>query len=102
LRGDTAARLGGDEFAVLLENTTGDHAGRIVADRITKALREPILLASRETFAFASIGIASSDHSALTADDLMRHADLAMYRAKRGDTRAALADEPRMHGQRQG
>ncbi|HEY0871495.1 MAG TPA: GGDEF domain-containing protein, partial [Acidothermaceae bacterium] len=71
LRGDdTAARLGGDEFAILLERTEGDAAGRRVAARLTEALLEPVWLAGREVFAFASIGIATSDTSTGTADDL--------------------------------
>jgi diguanylate cyclase (GGDEF)-like protein len=94
---DSAARLGGDEFAVLIERSGGDHAGQVIAGRITKALLEPIPLADREVFAFASIGIASSDHSALTADDLMRNADVAMYSAKRSGTRRAVLYEPSMH-----
>jgi diguanylate cyclase (GGDEF)-like protein len=98
LRGeDTAARLGGDEFAVLLEGTTGDHAGRIVAGRITESLLDPVPLADREVFAFASIGIASSDSSAHTADVLLRNADVAMYSAKRSGSRNALVYEPSMH-----
>jgi diguanylate cyclase (GGDEF)-like protein len=98
LRGDdTAARLGGDEFAVLLERTADTDAGRIVADRIAEAMLEPIHLAGREVFAFASIGIALSDVSARTADDLLRNADIAMYRAKRSGSRAALVYEASMH-----
>ncbi len=94
---DTAARLGGDEFAVLLERTVGYDAGQIVANRITKALLEPIRLVGREVFAFASIGIASSDDSVRTADELLRNADVAMYRAKRSGARTALAYDPSMH-----
>jgi diguanylate cyclase (GGDEF)-like protein len=98
LRGeDMAARLGGDEFAVLLERTTGYGAGQLVAGRITNALMAPIALADREVFAYASIGIASSERSARTADDLMRNADVAMYSAKRSGTRKALSYEPSMH-----
>ncbi len=98
LRGDdTAARLGGDEFAILLERTDGDAAGRRVAARLTEALLEPVWLAGREVFAFASIGIASSDTSTGTADDLLRNADLAMYRAKRSGGRAALVYDSTMH-----
>jgi len=94
---DTAARLGGDEFAVLLERTVGCDAGQVVAGRITRALLEPIRLVGREVFAFASIGIASSDGSVRTADELLRNADVAMYRAKRSGTRTALVYDPSMH-----
>jgi diguanylate cyclase (GGDEF)-like protein len=94
---DTAARLGGDEFAILLERTAGDEAGQRVADRLGKALREPVGLVGHEVFAFASIGIASSNTSTGTADDLLRNADVAMYRAKRSGGRAAVVYEPSMH-----
>jgi diguanylate cyclase (GGDEF)-like protein len=98
LRGDdTAARLGGDEFAILLERTAGDEAGRRVAARLAEALLEPVWIGGREVFAFASIGIASSDTSTGTADDLLRNADVAMYRAKRSGGRAALVYESSMH-----
>ena len=94
---DYAGRLGGDEFAVLLERTSGYDAGILMASRITKALLEPIALAGREVLASASIGIASSDPSARTADALLRNADVAMYGAKRSGTRGALLYEPSMH-----
>jgi diguanylate cyclase (GGDEF)-like protein len=100
LRGDdTAARLGGDEFAILLERTAGDDAGRRVARRLADALLEPVWLAGREVFAFASIGIASSDLTTRTADDLLRNADVAMYRAKRNGGRAALVYDSSMHSE---
>jgi len=94
---DTAARLGGDEFAILLERTAGDEAGQRVAERLANALLEPVWLAGREVFAFASIGIASSNSSTGTADDFLRNADVAMYRAKRSGGRAAVVYEPSMH-----
>jgi diguanylate cyclase (GGDEF)-like protein len=94
---DTAARIGGDEFAVLLERTTGFAAGQVVAERLTEALLEPVHLAGREVFAFASIGIACSDEVTRSAEDLLRNADIAMYRAKRNGGRAALRYEPSMH-----
>ena len=76
---DTAARLGGDEFAVLLEDLVGTREAVRVADRITAALEAPIDVAGREVFVGASIGIATGAYG---ADDLLRHADVAMYRAK--------------------
>jgi diguanylate cyclase (GGDEF)-like protein len=79
---DTVARLGGDEFAVLVENLAGEAEVRIVADRVKEAFREPIVIDGRELAVAASIGIALSEHGTETADDLLRNADLAMYRAK--------------------
>jgi diguanylate cyclase (GGDEF)-like protein len=94
---DTAARLGGDEFAILLEHTVGDSAGRAVANRLSRALREPLRLADRELFVSASVGIAWSGDGAGTADELLRNADIAMYRAKRTGGGDALVYEPTMH-----
>ena len=81
--GDTAARLGGDEFAVLLEECHDDGVEVMqVAERIAQAFARPFALEEREAFASASIGVALSrgDES---GDELLRHADLAMYLAKR-------------------
>ncbi len=96
---DTAARLGGDEFAILLEQTVEDSAGWAVANRLTRALRAPLRLANREVFVSASVGIASSGSCASTADELLRNADIAMYRAKRTGGGEALVYEPTMHAE---
>jgi len=80
--GDTAARLGGDEFAVLLEEGGGIPEAREVADRVAEAIRAPFLLAGREIVLGASLGIAAGEGSGETAGDLLRNADVAMYRAK--------------------
>jgi len=88
---DTAARLGGDEFAVLLEDLTSSSEAVRVAQRIIDALREPIVVAGREVFASASVGVATGDRD---ADDLLRQADVAMYRAKaEGKGRFALYED---------
>ncbi len=85
---DTAARLGGDEFAVLLEDLTSSTEAVRVAQRIIEALRAPVEVAGREVFASTSIGIATGDRH---AGDLLRQADVAMYRAKaEGKGRYAL------------
>jgi len=91
---DTAARFGGDEFAVLLEGLNSESDAALVASRIMGALNEPLVLHGRRVSLSASIGIALR-HSA--DDDLMRNADLAMYRAKsRGKNRYAVFT-PAMH-----
>jgi diguanylate cyclase (GGDEF)-like protein len=79
---DTVARLGGDEFAVLVQD--GEDAWR-VAQRILQALDEPIEVNGKQVPMSASIGVASVDTSdpALTAVELLKRADLAMYAAKR-------------------
>ncbi|HYH47917.1 MAG TPA: bifunctional diguanylate cyclase/phosphodiesterase, partial [Acidimicrobiia bacterium] len=78
------ARLGGDEFAVLVENVGGDAELSKIAERIKDTFREPIVIENRELAVAASIGIAVSDTTDERADDLLRNADLAMYRAKAG------------------
>ena len=88
---DTAARLGGDEFAVLLEDLISTHEAVRVAERIIEALAAPIEVAGREVYIGASIGVASGRHG---AEDLLRHADVAMYRAKaQGKGRYAMFEE---------
>ncbi|MCW3004139.1 MAG: hypothetical protein JWQ20_3437 [Conexibacter sp.] len=80
LRGaDTAARLGGDEFAVLLEDLSGPEEAVLVAERITDALHAPVVVQGREVFVSASVGIAVGR---VSAQELLRQADVAMYRAK--------------------
>jgi diguanylate cyclase (GGDEF)-like protein len=77
--GDTAARFGGDEFAILLEDVEDQAAAEQVALRILGALKAPLQIAGRDVFISASIGIAMD---AASAGDMIRDADLAMYRAK--------------------
>jgi len=93
---DTSARLGGDEFAVLLEETGRDGA-REAAERLLDALRSPFDVQGRQVVMRGSIGISTSHAEGTTPDDLLRHADLAMYTAKaRGKGRIEFF-EPRMH-----
>jgi len=79
--GDTVARLGGDEFVVLLEGAQGAREAAGVAERIQRALAAPLVVEGRELRASASIGIAAATADA-TPEDVVRDADLAMYRAK--------------------
>lgn len=79
---DTIARLGGDEFAILLEELTNPAQAIEVAERILAALSRPFLLEGHEVFTSASIGIAFPSEESKTAEDLLRDADTAMYRAK--------------------
>jgi len=80
--GDTAARLGGDEFTLLLENVIDTRDAIRVAERVQAQLLVPITLDGQEVFATASIGIALSTAQHVGPDELLREADLAMYRAK--------------------
>jgi diguanylate cyclase (GGDEF)-like protein/PAS domain S-box-containing protein len=93
---DTVARLGGDEFAVLLEHEdVAPHAG-MVAERLLAALREPIELEGRRLSVTASIGIALADGGQEPLD-LLRNADIAMYRAKRAGQGRLAVFEDAMH-----
>jgi diguanylate cyclase (GGDEF)-like protein/PAS domain S-box-containing protein len=78
---DTLARLGGDEFALLLDGAHETHAVA-VAKRLLLALEEPIWIAGRELVIGASIGIALHAGGVGEGEELVRHADVAMYAAK--------------------
>jgi diguanylate cyclase (GGDEF)-like protein/PAS domain S-box-containing protein len=96
--GDTAARLGGDEFAVLLEDIDGQEQTAAAAARILAALRAPVALPGLDLSISASIGVAVAPATGtVTADMLLRDADVAMYSAKaRGKGRTELF-VPTMH-----
>jgi diguanylate cyclase (GGDEF)-like protein/PAS domain S-box-containing protein len=85
---DTAARLGGDEFTILVEDIAGVGEGVQIAKRIAEILQPPFALEDQEVFATVSTGIALNSPAQEHSADLLRHADLAMYRAKhRGKAR---------------
>jgi diguanylate cyclase (GGDEF)-like protein len=87
---DTAARFGGDEFAVLLEDDGRGVHPEAVAERIIAAMRRPFDVEGKEVFIGATVGIAHAHDASLGPDELLRNADLAMYRAKKaGGNRAA-------------
>ena len=91
---DVVARLGGDEFAVLLDSVADVSAADEVAARVLKKLGRSMWVAGRELFPSASIGIALWQPRYRHADELLRDADAAMYRAKaRGRDRSELFDE---------
>ena len=80
--GDTVARLGGDEFTVLVEDITDEAESLQVAERVQKELSIPFTLSGREVFTTVSMGIAPSATGYERAEDILRDADTAMYRAK--------------------
>jgi diguanylate cyclase (GGDEF)-like protein/PAS domain S-box-containing protein len=90
---DTVARFGGDEFAILLEEIAGERDAIEMAQRIASVFTRPFVLDGNEHFVTTSIGIAIAEGGEL-AEDLIRDADAAMYRAKeRGRARYELFDE---------
>jgi diguanylate cyclase (GGDEF)-like protein len=82
-RSDTVARLGGDEFAVLPLGGVDAEGGAQAARKILQALEKPFVIESRTIDVGASIGMAIFPEHGEDAETLMRHADLAMYVAKR-------------------
>lgn len=83
--GDTVARLGGDEFAVLLDSVVTPEDATVVAERVHAALDGPFDVGGHELFVRASIGI-SLRSEGVSAHDLVRNADIAMYDVKRRGT----------------
>jgi diguanylate cyclase (GGDEF)-like protein/PAS domain S-box-containing protein len=100
-KGDTASRLGGDEFAALIVgDTTRDRAARErhildLADRLRITLSQPYPIDGNEVRVAASIGVAFAEPG-LGAGELLRNADLAMYRAKAGGKGRVELYKPQM------
>ena len=91
---DTVARFGGDEFIVLCEDVVGESVALGLADRLSSALANPVVLAEGEIFVSASMGVAVSREVGDSASSLLRDADTAMYRAKElGRARTEVFDQ---------
>jgi len=88
---DSISRLGGDEFAVLLPQTDYD-GSKLCAERILNAMDAPFNINNISTESKASIGIALFPEHGDTADELMQHADIAMYQAKKSQSGFAVYD----------
>ncbi|WP_189091078.1 putative bifunctional diguanylate cyclase/phosphodiesterase [Deinococcus ruber] len=80
--GDTVARLGGDEFVVLACHVQTEQDATQYATRLIDQFADPFMLADHELRITASIGMTACDHRYATANDAVRDADIAMYRAK--------------------
>ncbi len=91
----SVARISGDEFVVLAPGTRNQGEAIALAEKVLELFREPLPLRQGDLFVSASIGVASVvDGHDLTADELLRHADTAMYRAKdAGRSCVAVFDE---------
>ncbi len=95
---DLAARLGGDEFVILLEKISDLSEAVIVAERILETLKFPVNIANRKLFPGVSIGIAlSGQNRHYQASDLLRNADVAMYRAKHSGRGRYVVFDSSMH-----
>jgi PAS domain S-box-containing protein len=94
---DTLARLGGDEFTILLDDIRDPIEAVRVAERVQAELAAPFLVSEQEIVISASIGIAASATPHTQAEDLLRDADIAMYRAKRAGKACCEVSDPAMH-----
>ena len=79
---DMLGRFGGDEFIVMLDGLQLDVSPADIAERIRVAISRPLMVEDSELYVSSSIGIAFADRAGVTADELLRDADAAMYRAK--------------------
>lgn len=80
---DTLFKYNGDEFLILLRGISDEDIVRYIVHKIFKAFQEPVVIENRKLIVTSSIGIALCNSSNLTADDLIKHAELAMYHAKK-------------------
>lgn len=80
--GDTLARLGGDEFILLLPGLADSIEAAYMAEKILEELRHPFKVHGRELFVTASIGVSVYPNDGLDVEALVKHSDIAMYRAK--------------------
>lgn len=94
--GDTVARLGGDEFAMLVEETE-EQTAAAYAQSLLAAFSTPFEERGKELVVGASIGVAISGEHARSTDELVRNADLAMYRAKAAGKGCVRLFEPGMY-----
>ncbi len=79
---DTVARLGGDEFAIIISEFDFDHHVITIAKQVIATLAKPFVINDEENIIAASLGIAIFPQDGTDIADLMRHSDIAMYRAK--------------------
>jgi diguanylate cyclase (GGDEF)-like protein len=98
--GDTVARLGGDEFTVLLRNVGDAETARQVADRVIRSLALPASLGGRDYQMRASVGVTLFPDDGVDLEEVIRHADLAMYRAKAQGRGRAIFFEQEMSQRR--
>jgi diguanylate cyclase (GGDEF)-like protein/PAS domain S-box-containing protein len=94
--GDTVARLGGDEFTVLLEEVTSPAQAQQVAASVVLAFQQPFVVAEQELYVTASVGVACTQQTDVTGQELLRQADVALYQAKAGGRACALLYDPAM------
>ena len=96
-RGDTLARLGGDEFTILLPDIGRPEDAETIARKIIDALAAPFHLSREDFRATVSLGITLYPRDGTSAEDLIRHADIAMYQVKRSGKNAFRFFDPTLN-----
>lgn len=97
---DTVARVGGDQFAMLFVSEEDARNLPALAERVRRSLRAPIPLANQEIVLTGSIGTALWDNTSVGDGELLKEAEIAMYRAKRAGADRVVAFEPAMRRDR--
>ena len=95
--GMTIGRLGGDEFALVLPEARDSAAIEVLCFEIIEAMKQPFVYNDQHLFVGASIGIALGPHDGDSVEELIRNADLALYRAKAEGGNDICFYEPRLH-----
>ncbi len=95
--GDTVARMGGDEFAVLVSDIDDESDTTQVAERIHNLFQQEFSIAGRGMYTSASIGVAIATEQYQSPEEILRDADLAMYRAKRSEAENTVIYDTTMH-----
>jgi len=94
---DTVARLGGDEFIIILSNITDPKDASSIAEHIINRISEPYHIDTHEVFITPSIGITLYPNDGTNTEELLKHADAAMYRAKESGRGKYMFFEERMN-----
>ena len=81
-KGDTLARLGGDEFIIIMEDLEKEKDASLLAQKILNVLQEPIHIDTHTLYVSSSIGISTFPQDSVDSHDLLKYADVAMYKAK--------------------
>ncbi|MGH9442395.1 MAG: diguanylate cyclase domain-containing protein [Thermoanaerobaculia bacterium] len=95
---DTIARVGGDEFVLVLNRISGEAAARLVSAKILRTIAEPFEIGGQQLCATASIGLSLFPDHGSEPEDLIRHADAAMYAVKSSGRNACGVAPPRQAG----
>jgi diguanylate cyclase (GGDEF)-like protein/PAS domain S-box-containing protein len=98
---DTIARLGGDEFAILLANVSGREGAKVVARNILDNITQPVNIGGNELIVTSSIGITVCPNDGTQYPDLLKNADMAMYRAKKAGRNNIQFYSPEMNREMQ-